>query len=118
VKPTRKKLEKSRCGWPNPLKNRIESGSVAGMRSASWRQKCQRLQVKMGLPIRKTDRLASVFIATGFLLRKVLRLQRHSIHLFLERHLVNKTELIEHIANNADISKPQLRVHWTPRSTQ
>ena len=24
---------------------------------------------------------------------------------FLERHLVNKTELIEHIANNADISK-------------
>ncbi|MGD9758902.1 MAG: HU family DNA-binding protein, partial [Comamonas sp.] len=27
------------------------------------------------------------------------------MHLFLERHLVNKTELIEHIANNADISK-------------
>lgn len=31
--------------------------------------------------------------------------QEHSIPLFLERHLVNKTELIEHIANNADISK-------------
>jgi len=40
-----------------------------------------------------------------FLVAQDLRPQRHSIHLFLERHLVNKTELIEHIANNADISK-------------
>ena len=31
--------------------------------------------------------------------------QRHSIHSYFERLLVNKTELIEHIANNADISK-------------
>lgn len=30
---------------------------------------------------------------------------RHSINSFPERLLVNKTELIEHIANNADISK-------------
>ena len=34
----------------------------------------------------------------------VARLSRRLTH-FLERHLVNKTELIEHIANNADISK-------------
>ena len=30
---------------------------------------------------------------------------RHSINAFPERLLVNKTELIEHIATNADISK-------------
>ncbi len=33
------------------------------------------------------------------------RYPRHSINAIPERLLVNKTELIEHIANNADISK-------------
>lgn len=46
-----------------------------------------------------------MFVAADSACARFAYIQRHSIHLFLERHLVNKTELIEHIANNADISK-------------
>jgi hypothetical protein len=41
--------------------------------------------------------------------------KRHSIQLFLyEGPLVNKTELIEHIAKHADISKAAAPARWSP----
>ena len=48
------------------------------------------------------DRLPSSCIASGM---QESASTRHPIHVFPERPLVNKTELIEHIATNADISK-------------